>query len=155
VIWFPVGDESGAYVHYIGYGIHGDAVRVLPGLYSDELSAQQVVDLASQQERFIAQTFVLSVLDVPGAHVVSVLETRPASELAPWWCSGPIPDRFEDRWIIGLDRETHYQMGDFVKAHPEVDPTNLPDTGVYGEGLLQELIRVAWRPADGRFRLTE
>ncbi len=140
-ILFPVTEQQSAYLHYIGAGIYGDAFRVLEGLYREPLNPAGVAELAARPESFIAQSFVLDVLDVPGTELVTVVTPLEVSELAPWWISSPIPDRFEDRWVIGIDRSAHYRMTDFVRVHPEVDATNLPETAMYGEGVLQRMIR--------------
>jgi hypothetical protein len=150
-IQFPLGDGRWSYIQFIGPGIHGDAVRVLPGIYVDPLSTDQVDALASGVEDYIAQTFVLSALDLPTAEVVLLRDTRSSSELAPWWVSSPIPARSEDRWVISFDRSKHYRIADFSKEHPEVNPTDLPETAVNGEGALQDMIRMGWKPAYGDF----
>jgi hypothetical protein len=150
-IQFPLGDGSFSYIEFIGPGIHGDAVRVLPGIYVDPLGPDEVDDLASGDEDFIAQTFVLSALDLPKAEVVLLRHTRSSAELAPWWVSSPIPARLEDRWVISFDRSEQYRMSEFAIEHPEVNPTNLPETAINGEGVLQDMIRMGWKPACGEF----
>ena len=150
-IQLPLGGERWGYIQFIGPGIHGDAVRVLPGTFPDPLSADQVGILVSGDESFIAQTFVLSALDLPKAKVVLLSPTRSSSELAPWWVLSPIPTLFEDRWVISFDGSRQYRMADFLKEHPEIDPRNLPETAVNGEGVLQDMIRMGWRPAYGEF----
>lgn len=152
-ILLPLGDGRCAYVQFIGPGIYGDAVRVLPGTYDGPLEVEQVNELASGPEAYIAQTFVLNVLELPGARIVSTLETKKASELAPWWVSSPIPAEFENRRVISFDRDKRYKMTDFVREHPEIDPTSLPETAVSGEGALQNNIRAGWKPEYGNFTI--
>jgi hypothetical protein len=150
-IQFPVGDGKFSYIHFIGPGIHGDAVRVLPGIYAEPLPVDVVADLVSGGEDFIAQTFVLSVLDLPEAEIVLTRQTRNSSELAPWWVSSPIPPQWKDRWVISFDRNKQYRMADFSAAYPEINTTNLPETATNGEGVLQDMIRMGWKPAYGDF----
>jgi hypothetical protein len=90
LIRFPVDDRQWAYVHFIGGGIWGDAVRVLPGLFTEELSVEDLIELASREERFVIQTFVLSVMELPGARVETVIETQDSWDLVPWWVSAPV-----------------------------------------------------------------
>jgi hypothetical protein len=150
-IQFPLGDGNWSYIQFIGPGIHGDAVRVLPGIYHKPLPVDQIDALVSGDEVFIAQTFVLSVLNLPTAEAVLLRVSRSSSELAPWWVSSPIPARLEDRWVIRFDRSKQYRMADFLKEHPEINPTNLPETAINGEGVLQDMIRMGWKPAYGEF----
>lgn len=44
MIVFPLGDGHISYLHFIGPGIYGDAVRVLDGLYMEPLEVDQVIE---------------------------------------------------------------------------------------------------------------
>jgi hypothetical protein len=161
LIGFPLGDGHLSYLHFIGPGIYGDAVRVLEGLYTEPLAIEHAVQLSGRPERFIAQTFVRTLVnETPGAEIVAVVESRKSWEIAPFWISSPAPATFLDRWVIRWvvspdgteeDHHDHFRMSDFLKEFPGVDAENLPGTDVVGEGLLQEMIRAEWRPAYGDF----
>jgi hypothetical protein len=158
LIAFPLGDGHLSYLHFIGPGIHGDAVRVLEGIYAPALEADLVVELSSRPELFIAQTFVRNVVELPGAQVVAVVDWPAPSEIVPGWISSPIPENFLDRWVIrwsvssdGKEIRESLRMPDFLKRYPEIDATSLPETAVDGEGVLQKMVRMGWKPAYGNF----
>ncbi len=160
VIVFPLGNGHLSYLHFIGPGIYGDAVRVLEGVYTEQLEVHEALKLSGRPERFIAQTFVGSLMaGIPGAEVVTVVETRKSWTIAPYWVSSPVPASFVDRWVVHWDvspdgmeeSRENYRMADFVEKHPEVDAPNLPETAVVGEGVLQDMVKSAWKPAYGDF----
>jgi hypothetical protein len=45
LILFPLGNGDLSYLHFIGPGIYGDALRVLEGAYSEPLEVDQAIDL--------------------------------------------------------------------------------------------------------------
>jgi hypothetical protein len=160
LILFPLGNSQLSYLHFIGPGIYGDAVRVLVGAYWEPLEIDDVIKLSREPERFIAQTFVRSVVEeIPGTEVVEVVELRKSWEIAPYWVVSPARANFLDRWVVHWEVNSDgtqvssdtFRMADFVDKHPDVDASNLPGTDVVGEGLLQDMIRSAWKPAYGDF----
>lgn len=151
VIRLPLANQEWSYVHYIGWGIHGDAFRVLAGTYSDPLPTEEVAKLASKQERFIAQTFAVNLSRIPDAEVVAMVDCADSSTTMPWWVSSPSPSRPEDRWVISIDRVYQFRMPEFRSKYPNVDPVNLPETTVLGEGLFQEIVQSDWEPSYGDF----
>jgi hypothetical protein len=151
VILLPLSNREWSYVHYIGWGIYGDAFRVLAGTYLDPLPAEEVKKLALKQERFIAQTFAVDLSRIPDAEVVAMVDWADSSTTMSWWVSSPSPSRPEDRWVISIDRELQFRMPEFRSRYPDVDPVNLPETTVLGEGLFLEIVQSDWEPSYGDF----
>ncbi len=153
VIEFPIGEGSHCYLHYVGFGIYGDTVRVLDGLYSESLTAEQLTTLACEPEQLVEQTYVGSVLEVPGARAMIVTDTPTIEQMYRWWVVSPFPVKFEDRRVVSIDRREGFAMRDFITEYPDINPEMIPETGVVGEGQLRDMIRLGWKPGYGDFAL--
>ena len=150
IIRVTLADSSLAYIQYIGDGFYGDAVRVLPGRYRNDLSGKEMSALSDGPERFVTQTMIRLLLKMDGVAVLGRSTARPVPEIAPAWLVTPASKDPQKQWVAFVGEEKSIPMPEYRRRFPNRETDNLPGTGVLFPERLRSVL-LSEESATGQF----
>jgi hypothetical protein len=148
LIRLSLADGSTAYIQYVGEGIYGDTVRVLPGRYDKELDPGELSALAAGPDRYIVQTMLRPLLKLDGVTVCGWRAARPVSDLVPAWLVTPASKNPEEQWVAFAGDEKSITMSDYRQRFPGRETDDMPGTKVLFPERLRRLVLSEWTPKD-------
>jgi hypothetical protein len=150
ILLIPLNESEHAYVQYVGIGLDGETFRVLPGRYTTTLTKRELEELATEEESFIAQSWLSALKKLEGADVVHHVESHPIEELAPFWVMSPRNDEPDRQWILTLEGSGEKRL-EFEQRRPDVDISNIPEGSILSvSGFVKRLVS-GWQPRFGDF----
>jgi hypothetical protein len=148
VICLILDGGSMAYIQYIGDGFYGDAVRVLPGHYREDLTPDELSALCDGPERFVAQTMLRQLLRRDGVTVCGRYSAKPVSDLVPAWLVTPAPKDTQKQWVTTGLHEKSILMSEYRRRFPDRETADMPGTGVLFPERLRTVVSSEGTPRD-------